>query len=428
MKKVESVLNDSPGCVKTSTPATFPQILFALLSLILPEKFKMKGGKENAEHTAPSQLLVLKHIAIKLLILLLLKKEDLMRLIKFTSFLILISLLIPLNLFPWISSRVEGTIVDEETGQPITGAYVGLFYCKITGYFLRYTSRFNTKSGSRYIETNDKGYFRFDDLREREYFLAVFKDGYAAVGPFYYKKPGPFEDSTGFTRTLEIERFHLKEGQIKHFKIQMEKESILKVNVLRKTFEGIEAIDEFQVSIKHSDFVDKVEEWIIPLSNKNPVLKKYQPETNTLYAKKYIPTEEGFQSINFKKGTVNIEISPNGYPPKTFENIQLEKGEVKLVEWIVDFTRPPVVYGIIKNKDTGKPFHVADLHIQKQDEPNKYFFLTSRTDKNGKFWLGGIEPGKYLLRISSIGGDKEFKFKTFLEINKNSIIEMNKNF
>ena len=74
MKKVESVHNDSPGYGKTSPFATFPQFLFALLSLILPEKFKMKRGKENAEHTAPSQLLVLKHIAIKLLILTIAKK------------------------------------------------------------------------------------------------------------------------------------------------------------------------------------------------------------------------------------------------------------------------------------------------------------------------------------------------------------------
>ena len=353
--------------------------------------------------------------------------RDQQRLLKFISYLFLFSLIIPSNLFPWISSSVEGKIVDEETSQPIPGAYVGLFYCKITGYFLRYTSRFNTKSGSRYIETNDKGYFRFDDLREREYFLAVFKDGYAAVGPFYYKKPGPFEDSTGFTRTLDIERFHLKEGQIKHFKIQMEKESILKVNVLRKTFAGIEPIDKFHLTIKHSDFVDKVEEWISPLSNKNPVLKKYNPETNRLYAKKYIPTEEGFQSINFKKGTVNIEISANGYPPKTFENIQLEKGEVKLVEWVVDFTKPPVVYGIIKNKDTGEPLHGVDFLIQKQDDPNIYSFIEYHTN-DGKYWLGGMEPGKYVFNIYLIGGEKEFDVEMILNITSKSTIEINKEF
>jgi len=351
-----------------------------------------------------------------------------MRLIKCTSFLILISLLIPLNLFPWISSRVEGTITDEETGQPIAGASVGLFQCSIHGPFIRYTSRFNDKAGGRYIETNDKGYLRIDDLDEGEYFLAVFTEGYAAVGPFYYKKPGPLEEASGRAETSRIERFHLKEGQVKHFKIQMEKEAILKVNVLRKTFEGIEPVNEFDVIVKHSDFVDKFKESIKPGSNKDPVLIRYQREANMMYAKKYIPTDEGFQTINFKKGTVNIEISLHGYPPKIFDNILLEKGEVKLVEYVVDFTKPPVVYGIIKNKDTSEPFHVVYLDIQKQDEPDKYFFLTTYTDKNGKFWLGGMEAGKYSLRISSMGGHREFQYETFLEIAKNSLIEMNKNF
>lgn len=350
-----------------------------------------------------------------------------MRLIKFTSFLILIFLIIPLNLFSWISSRVEGTITDEETGQPIAGASVGLFQCSIHGSFIRYTSRFNDKTGGRYIETNDQGYFRIDDLYEGEYFLAIFKDGYGAVGPFYYKKPGPFEEASGSAETSKVERFHLKEGQVKHFKIQMEKEAILKVNVLRKTFEGIGPIDEFNVIVKHSDFVDKFEESIKPGLNKDPVLKKYQSAANMLYAKKYIPTDEGFQTINFKKGTVNIEISPKGYPPKIFENIQLKKGELKLVEYVVDFTKPPIVYGIIKNKDTGEPFHAVDFLLQKQDEPNKYFFIESHTF-DGKYWLGGMEPGKYAFNIYSIGGDKEFDFEMFLNITSTSIIEINKEF
>jgi len=44
MKKVESVLDGSPGWGKTRTLATFPQILFCLLSLMPPNKFTMKEG------------------------------------------------------------------------------------------------------------------------------------------------------------------------------------------------------------------------------------------------------------------------------------------------------------------------------------------------------------------------------------------------
>jgi hypothetical protein len=348
---------------------------------------------------------------------------------KFISFLLLISLLIPLNLFSRISSRVEGTITDEETGQPVAGAYVGLFHCSIKGIHLNYGLMApNDKAPNEYIETNAKGYFRFDDLHESEYFLAVFKEGYAAVGPFYYKKPGPFEDPVGYAKTSQIERFHLKEGQIKHFKIQMEKEAILKVNVLRKTFEGIEPIDEFDVTIKHSDFLEKFKENIKPGSNENPYLRKYKSVIDSAFEKKYIQTDEGFQTIYFKKGTANLKIYFDGYPPKTFEGIQLEKGKVKLIEYVVDFTKAPVVYGVIKNKDTGEPFHVAYLTIHKQDEPNKYFYLKSYSDKNGKYWIGGFDPGKYIFHIYSFGGDKELDFKTVLDFNSNSIIEINKDF
>ncbi len=425
MKKSGYRLQGLLRCTNSISFPSFTLTLFFSFFFILPDKLTIKGGKESAERANLPQKLFFKHIAIKLLTL---KKEDLMRSIKFASFLIFISLVISLNLFPWISSRVEGTIVDEETGQPIAGASVGLFQCSIHGSFIRYTSRFNDKAGGRYIETNDKGYFRIDDLYEGEYFLAVFKEGYAAVGPFYYKKPGPFEDSSGRAETSKIERFYLKEGQIKHFKIQMGKEAILKVNVLRKTFESIEPIDEFHVTIIHSNFVDKLEEFINLDLNKNLALKKHRPVTDMMRAKKFIPTDEGLQTINFKKGTVDIEISPNGYPPKTFENIRLEKGEVKLVEWVVDFTKAPVVYGVIKNKDTGEPFHVVYLTIQKQDDPNKYFYLKSYSDKNGKYWIGGFDSGKYIFHIYSFGGDKDFDFKTVLDFNSNSIIEINKNF
>jgi hypothetical protein len=52
MKKVESVLNGFLGWGKTRFLATFQQIHFCLLSLILPKIFTMKGmeGGANASH------------------------------------------------------------------------------------------------------------------------------------------------------------------------------------------------------------------------------------------------------------------------------------------------------------------------------------------------------------------------------------------
>jgi hypothetical protein len=53
MKKVESVLYGSLGWVKTRALATFPQIRFALLSLILPKIFTIKVGEGGASASHP---------------------------------------------------------------------------------------------------------------------------------------------------------------------------------------------------------------------------------------------------------------------------------------------------------------------------------------------------------------------------------------
>jgi len=343
---------------------------------------------------------------------------------KITAVLILFLLLMQGILFPRISSRVEGTVVDEETGNPIAGASVGLFSCLKSGIAIRYMAGINHKTNTFYIETDSKGYFVFDDLHETEYFLVVFKEGYASVGPFFYKKPGPFEDANGLVFTTKIDSFVLEEGQIKHFKIKMEKEAILKVSVFMKTFSCIEPIDEFHASIFHPGFSEKFEELIKP----GIINNAFTERAKKLVPVKYIKTENGFQTIYFKKGSVTLTIYANGFPPKTFANIQLEKGQTRDIDYIVDFTKPPVIYGTIKNKDTGEPFHVVYLTIKKQDEPNKYHYLKTYSDKDGKYWYGGIEPGKYIFHMYSFGGDKDFDFKMVIEVNPNSILEINKQF
>ena len=53
MKKVESVLNGSLGWGKARALNTFPQILFGLLSLILPKIFIIQRGEGGASASHP---------------------------------------------------------------------------------------------------------------------------------------------------------------------------------------------------------------------------------------------------------------------------------------------------------------------------------------------------------------------------------------
>jgi len=71
MKKVESVLNGFLGCGKTRPLAIFPQIFLDLFSLIQPKRFTITRW-ESPACAKYHQKLVPKHIAIKLLTLLIL--------------------------------------------------------------------------------------------------------------------------------------------------------------------------------------------------------------------------------------------------------------------------------------------------------------------------------------------------------------------
>jgi hypothetical protein len=53
MKKVESVLDGSQGWGKARILATFTQILFSLLSLILPKIFNIQRGEGGASAFHP---------------------------------------------------------------------------------------------------------------------------------------------------------------------------------------------------------------------------------------------------------------------------------------------------------------------------------------------------------------------------------------
>lgn len=345
-----------------------------------------------------------------------------MKYIKFVVFLICILLLIPATLHARVGSRVQGKIVDKETGEPISGATVRLFYCNIRGNRFNYRPTLtNMPSNAKHIETSANGEFRFEDQNAGYYFITVIKDGYAAVGPFFYKKPGVLEDPVGSAeKTSQVEFFFLNEGKVKHFLVRMEKEAVLKVNVLRKTSSGVEPVDIFQVQLEHSGFIEKLTGFIRPCAKPGPV---------NPFTPKYIVTGEGFQTVYFKKGTVNLTIIPDGYLYRTFRDIQLEFGEEKLIEWVLDYTKGPVVFGVVKRKDTGKPVYRANLTIYNQDDTDKDIYIISRTNRDGKYWLGGMEPGVYLFNIDfSDRYNKRYDYKTTLKIAPDSMIEINKDF
>jgi len=302
------------------------------------------------------------------------------------------------NGFALITSRVTGTIIDKETGAKISGADVVLLsgiYAKNGGIVFDILSK--KKSSSR-------GFFKFDQLGQEDmdvssyYFLAVFKKGYAYYGPFgesfvdniwfdehrllndleyYGVKEGLIDESD--VNIEEIDFFKLKQGEIKHFIINLEKEAVLYFKMFRKTPQGTILLDEdivAHINIYHNKYLEKF---------------------------KYFSS---FRLGGLKDGIASIECLPKGYPRQVFKNIKLEKGKTTSVDLVLDFTTGQVLHGFVKKKETGKPAPGFTVFFSRIINGNQEYAVESmHTDINGEFWIGGFETGRYLINFFNIGID-----------------------
>jgi hypothetical protein len=319
--------------------------------------------------------------------------------------------IVQVNLCPLVTSRVQGIVVDEETGSPIINALVSLYTCKSDGDREYYTEESDSGPTNR-VETDGEGKFVFNDLKKGEYFLQVFKEGYAAVGPrvnydWIYKGIGrlgirlnyqlKYLGNWSHDKPGEIERFLLKEGQIKHFSIKLEKEAVLLVKLFEKTTDGTTPRD-FRIEAKHSEYVDKI------------------------YGKS---TDGEFKSKYLGEGKINLRIIIEaGYYDFHVDNIDLKKGKTTTIERTCDYTSGQGIFGVITNKLTGQPIDGVSIWLQKSDKSGDLF--TAEIDRNGKYRIGGLAPGKYYLDIDYLDLVYEYEYTEIITLKPNEIKEYNK--
>ena len=316
-----------------------------------------------------------------------------MRGIKVILFLIVITLLFSQNIFSLITSRIEGVVMDEVTGNPIVGAKVVLYECN------QAVKNYCNKKWS--VITGTDGLFKFNIMMSGEYFLCIYKDGYARFGPVFDIEPKFPSMGIGSIPAHKVERFSIKQGEIKHFKIRLEKEAILEVKINRKTPQGTEPVSE---------------------SHKLSIIV-YLPDNSfydTLPAPSYDENTKSYRYYGMSGGqTVRVQVSSRGYPKGRYE-VNLEKGKTTTIDYLMDFTTGQVVHGFVRDKTTGKPLSSVYLALHKKN-PFKAGPYTY-TDKNGEYWFGGIEPGNYQLYIR---GPRGIKTGRFFEIKDNEKIELN---
>jgi hypothetical protein len=306
------------------------------------------------------------------------------------------------NLISLITSRIEGTVLDAENELPILKAKIALFKCTFTDIGI-------SCNMIRHIETDSNGKFKFDDILKGKYFLSVFKEGYAAFGPLfnYYKIFVSLSYSDPFGSLItkspdDIKLYNIREGQIKHFVIKMEKEAILKVNIIQKLPNGIEIspIALNRIIVEHHDFLEK----------------------ETVFIGNF---PSCYQSKYFRKGFVSVEIRPLGYPSKKFEKILLQSGETTTIDYILDFTQGQILHGFIKDKSSIEPLELVKVFLS--NPVTDIISATTLTDKDGEFLIGGIEPGKYILWIS-YSRTKEIDHEEIVEIKQNEKKEIIREF
>jgi hypothetical protein len=331
---------------------------------------------------------------------------------KLLCLLVLAVVLMPLKGFPLVTSRIQGVVKDFNTGEPIGGATLVLFYSSdFSNHFVKHYKWF----------TDDKGSFRFSLLKKGFYYLCVYKKGYADFGPIFEYEIRwkenlmiPSKRYTISTQSHEKHKIVLNEGEIKHVEIKLKKEAIIEIRFNRKTKDGIEPLTfEIFPGVTHPEALPNFSAKIYFEEDEDMYISSSAAKKNVgIMVFKSLPP--GYKVI--------VNVYADGYPDK-FYNITLEEGKTHIIDHLLDFTTGQVVYGIITDKNTGKPLAgviISIYNIDVEDQTVDY-----DTDFNGKYWLGGFIPGKYIMNIYPGNRDK---VTIRLDIKENQKIEINKQF
>jgi 5-hydroxyisourate hydrolase-like protein (transthyretin family) len=289
------------------------------------------------------------------------------------------------NLVSLIYSRIEGTVLDSDTGLPIVGAKVALFK-----YGILVEDLCNQISSNK---SNTEGYFKFDNIKVGEYSLLIFKEGYAPTAPIHVLKKYLSAELTPHFKAGELTPFYLKEGEVKHFKIDLKKEAVLNVKIYKKTPTENGILNEDATII------------ILDKENNSEIFDIF---TGT------------YRSQYLKEGFYKVSIYISGFPEKIYDNIELKREASTDIDYVFDFSIGQVVHGFVSDKETKIRLPYTDVLVEKVDEN---FGVRGRTNEFGEFRIGGLKPGAYFLKIE-LTIFKIVDYKTYFKINENEIKEL----
>ena len=320
--------------------------------------------------------------------------------------------LFELTLFPLITSRIEGVVRDFDTGAVIIGAEVRLYP------FSPPTSS-NPKT-----KTYNDGRFRFDDLRQGEYYISVYKEGYEIYGPCPEELkqdtnvPLYFEGTIASIPKSVRGRIYLKEGEIKHFKISLRKEAVVEVLFSKKTEKGetplVPRDSSGEVDLRKRTYAATI--YLIEIEN-------YLSNSEFLIKPPIV--EAGKLIFNNLSGEQKIKVDYGTFhdPPLSSNEVYLRSGETTTIHHVLDFTTGMVVHGFISPKNPDKPFFIEKITLK-----GSGFSVLGIIEEHREFWLKGMQEGKCLLKVELVKSVDsrwiEIRDEIVLDVKKDERIEL----
>ena len=290
-------------------------------------------------------------------------------------FVILFAVIIcSIRLSAFVSSNIEGVVVDKDTGKPIEGARVVLKAVDSTFYPL---FSWETK-------TDKKGYFKFEikfHLKHLKEYLQVEKKGYISYIPYVYLRYCK-RDKRGKIHKL----FKIKEGEIKHIKIGLEKGGTVKGRLKIKDDKDERALSDFGFYM---------------VRERNPAPEFLSKEK--YYFIKYIKTNKegyfeasGIEPYDDYLFILNI----NGYLTKYIENINIKKNQVCEINKTLDLSDQTGVKGeVFFNNNSIRDLTVILWYLEDGVKRSSRILCIYKNHKNGKYFCKGLKAGLYKMKI-----------------------------
>jgi hypothetical protein len=260
-----------------------------------------------------------------------------------------------------ILGRIEGVVIDEETKEPLKGVVVTL-------YIKAHRNEFFATSET---ETDEKGFFLYDQIKPLTYILSCHKSGYADYQPDY--KIFLIADPSKY-----VEVINLNQGEIKHFNIEIKKGGGVIIKIFKKDENGVSPFTDFVGSIA----ISESKEGIFDVAQLPPASEVEENLRDSL-----IPSD---------KYSINIQALSPDYSGHPFYRTEftVKKNEITILSHTFDFTDITGVYGVVKFNNI--PLEYGVVYLFNMEGQN---ISTIIINDAGKYSFRNVNPGVHKIVV-----------------------------